>query len=78
MGNLTNLVELSLSKCVGLGSIPPSIGNCQAIEDLIFNKCKGLTELPDSLCTLKNVCMLDLRGKLWFRGKHFVQKLLLT
>ena len=40
-------MELDLTNCSGLTSLPAEVGNCVKLGWLNLNHCSGLTSLPD-------------------------------
>jgi len=55
IGNLTNLIILSLNSNQLTGSIPPEIGNLTNLEGLWLQSNQFTGEIPESICELTNL-----------------------
>ncbi|KAG0556721.1 hypothetical protein KC19_11G074500 [Ceratodon purpureus] len=60
VGNLVKLLELNLSYCHYLRSLPLSIGNLVNLSSLNLCRCWSLTSLPPSIGNLVKLSSLDL------------------
>jgi hypothetical protein len=56
------LVEVNLTGCSSLKSLPPAIGHATQLRKLVLKGCTALKDLPPTLGDLKELKVLDLSG----------------